>query len=231
MFLADKRLGAERLYALSEYDEVLPFETQGLVYEAVSGHPDLFVCPLPEAVVVAPNLPDRWADSLQRFTDRPIVRGALPVGDAYPASARYNLGFSEAVCVGGAQTDAVLAQAARKASRQWLTVKQGYVRCNLLWIGSDFVTSDRGIEKALRAAGFEGLWVDPAPVLLPGFPYGFIGGCAGTDGRHVFWTGALKHLGPETAATLRALAEKKGLETVELSQGPLIDGGGLIRIF
>lgn len=230
MFLADKRLGAERLYALSEYDEVLPFETQGLVYEAVSGHPDLFVCPLPEAVVVAPNLPDRWADSLQRFTDRTIVRGALPVGDAYPASARYNLGFSEAVCVGGAQTDAVLAQAARKASRQWLTVKQGYVRCNLLWIGSDFVTSDRGIEKALRAAGFEGLWVDPAPVLLPGFPYGFVGGCAGTDGRHVFWTGALKHLGPETATALRALTEKKGLETVELSQGPLIDGGGLIRI-
>lgn len=230
MFLADKRLGAERLYALSEYDEVLPFETQGLVYEAVSGHPDIFVCPLPEAVVVAPNLPDRWADSLKRFTDRPIVRGALPVGDAYPASARYNLGFSEAVCVGGAQTDAVLVQAARKASRQWITVKQGYVRCNLFWMGTDFVTSDRGIEKALRAAGFEGLWVDPAPVLLPGFPYGFIGGCAGADGRHVFWTGALKHLGPETAAALRALAEKKGLETVELSQGPLIDGGGLIRI-
>ena len=132
--------------------------------------------------------------------------------------------------MGGAQTDTVLARAARKASRQWVTVKQGYVRCNLFWIGTDFVTSDRGIEKALRTAGFEGLWVDPTPVLLPGFPYGFIGGCAGTDGRHVFWTGALKHLGPETAAALRALTEKKGLETVELSQGPLIDGGGLIRI-
>ncbi len=230
MFLADRRLGAERLYALAEYDDVLPFETDGLVYEAISGHPDIFVCPLPEAVIAAPNLPDRWIDSLQRFTDRPVVRGFSPVGDTYPASARYNLGFSEAVCVGGAQTDTVLARAARKASRQWVTVKQGYVRCNLFWIGTDFVTSDRGIEKALRAAGFEGLWVDPTPVLLPGFPYGFIGGCAGTDGRHVFWTGALKHLGPETAAALRALTEKKGLETVELSQGPLIDGGGLIRI-
>lgn len=124
MFLADRRLGAERLYALAEYDDVLPFETDGLVYEAISGHPDIFVCPLPEAVIAAPNLPDRWIDSLQRFTDRPVVRGFSPVGDTYPASARYNLGFSEAVCVGGAQTDTVLARAARKASRQWVTVKQ-----------------------------------------------------------------------------------------------------------
>ena len=230
MFLADKRLGAERLYALAEYDEVLPFETEGIVYDALSGHPDIFVCPLPHEIVVAPNLPARWTDSLRRFTTLPVVPGQTPVGDAYPASARYNLGFSEAACVGGAQTDPYLAEAARKASRQWISVKQGYVRCNLLWIGADFVTSDRGIEKALRAAGHSGLWVDPAPVLLHGFPYGFIGGCAGTDGRHLFWTGALKHLGAETAKALRALAEKKGLETVELSQGPLIDGGGLIRI-
>lgn len=230
MFLADKRLGAERLYALADYEDVLPFGTSGLVYDAISGHPDIFVCPLPHEIVVAPNLPLSWKERLQACASRPIVNGRLPVGDTYPTSARYNLAFSEAACVGGAQLDPALTEVARSASRRWITVRQGYTRCNLLWLGDAFVTSDRGIEKALRAAGFDGLWVDPAPILLPGFPYGFIGGCAGTDGAHVFWTGALKHLGSKTAQALRALAEKKGLETIELSQGPLIDGGGLIQI-
>ncbi len=230
MFLADRRLGAERLYALSEYDQVLPFETEGLVYEAISGHPDIFVCPLPHEIVVASNLPASWVERLQRFTDKPVRQGTLPVGDVYPASARYNIGFSKVVCVGGAQTDPVLKEAAKACSKQWISVKQGYVRCNLLWVGSEFITSDHGIEKALRAAEFDGLYIDPSPILLQGFPNGFIGGCAGCDHKHIFWTGALKHLGREAEKSLRELAEKKGLETVELSQGPLIDGGGLIRV-
>lgn len=230
MFLADRRLGAKRLYALSDYDQVLPFETQGLVYEAISGHPDIFVCPLPGKVIVAANLPTSWVERLQRFTQKPVRQGALPVGDVYPASARYNIGFSKKVCVGGAQTDPVLKAAATAASEQWISVKQGYVRCNLLWVGSAFVTSDRGIEKALRAAHLDGLYIDPAAVLLPGFPNGFIGGCAGSDEKHIFWTGALKHLGREAENALRELIEQQGLETVELSQGPLIDGGGLIRV-
>lgn len=66
------------------------------------------------------------------------------------------------------------------AKLQIVDVPQGYSRCCCLPVDdASFITSDRGIEKALLAHDADVLFIEKGHILLPGFDYGFIGGCGG----------------------------------------------------
>lgn len=59
-------------------------------------------------------------------------------------------------------------------------VNQGYTRCTCLPVdNSSFITSDAGLADVLENQGASVLLIEQGHILLPGFPYGFIGGCAG----------------------------------------------------
>lgn len=233
MFLASSSLGAQRLYALSEYDHVLPFQTEGIVYDAIGSHPDIFVCPLKNEVVIAPNTPEKIAESISRFSALPIVFGQTPLGKTYPHSARYNLRFSS-FCTVAADTliDPILLELVKKESSDICSVKQGYAGCNTIWLNGNsacsFITSDKGIEKALKQKGFSGVSINPKPILLPGFEHGFIGGCSGIKDKDVFFTGSLDYLDIDDRKNIINIAANTGFNIIELSKGQLIDTGGLL---
>ena len=59
-------------------------------------------------------------------------------------------------------------------------VSQGYSRCTCLPVDNrSFITADAGLASALESQGAVVLKIKPGSILLPGFDYGFIGGCAG----------------------------------------------------
>lgn len=59
-------------------------------------------------------------------------------------------------------------------------VNQGYTRCTCLPVDNrSFITADAGLATALESQGASVLTIKPGSILLPGFDYGFIGGCAG----------------------------------------------------
>ena len=59
-------------------------------------------------------------------------------------------------------------------------VSQGYSRCTCLPVDNrSFITSDQGLANALTSQNATVLTIKPGHILLPGFDYGFIGGCAG----------------------------------------------------
>lgn len=59
-------------------------------------------------------------------------------------------------------------------------VNQGYTRCTCLPVDdSSFITADEGLASALESQNASVLKISPGSILLPGFDYGFIGGCAG----------------------------------------------------
>lgn len=75
-----------------------------------------------------------------------------------------------------------------KGALREIHVKQGYARCSCLPVTENaFITSDRGIARALEAYSNSDPCTHPLRVLLireghihlPGFSHGFIGGCAG----------------------------------------------------
>jgi hypothetical protein len=50
LIIADARLPERVLKNLERYGEVLPFASQGIVYDSISGHPDIFLCQTPNAL-------------------------------------------------------------------------------------------------------------------------------------------------------------------------------------
>jgi hypothetical protein len=60
--IIDKKIPEEAKKNLAEAGlhpdySLLELETEGLVYPAISGHPDIFFCQTPQTLVIAPNLP------------------------------------------------------------------------------------------------------------------------------------------------------------------------------
>jgi hypothetical protein len=114
----------------------------------------------------------------------------------------------------------------RCAHKTPIHVNQAYTRCNLVTAGEDlWITSDRGIERALKSHGKAPLFIDPCQVILEGFPHGFFGGCCGIAGSTLLVNGSLKHLAE--APALRKTTEASGYSILELSNTPLTDVGGI----
>ena len=76
-------------------------------------------------------------------------------------------------------------------------VSQGYSRCTCLPVdNSSFITADAGLANALESQGASVLTIKPGSILLPGFDYGFIGGCAG----HIYIDNLMDPDGPSQRA-------------------------------
>jgi len=223
--LIDSRMPAAAKKKLQEYGDIIEFATKGITYEAISGHPDIFFCPTPNGLVVAPNLPERYFLILKKHSIKYII-GKSPVGNTYPDSARYNSLATNNLFVHNPKISDLEIQDANKML-QSIKVKQGYVRCNLLALPNErFITSDKGIEKTLRQHKFEVLFVDSTCVKLPGFEHGFWGGICGLKNSILFVCGSLSYFNENES--IRAFVEKCGVEIVELFDGQPVDIGTIL---
>ncbi len=226
LIITDRKIPAKAAETLAGLGEVLFVDTKGITYDAVSGHPDVFMCQLNEVVVVAPNAPGSLTKALELHGIR-VIPGETPVGSRYPGTAAYN-----AVCSGSAllhnfrYTDPVITALAADLDMDLIHLNQGYSRCNLLPLpDGSFITSDEGIERVLASRGLEVLKVDPEGILLPGFRHGFIGGTAGSRGDTIYFTGSLD-LFPD-GEPIHSFLAARGFRLVELYDGPLADVGSL----
>jgi len=224
LIIADARLPLEALQKLRNLGNLFGFSSKGIVYDSISGHPDVFLCQTPDAVVVAPNAPDALKAALH-LNRIPAHEGSFAVGSRYPHSARYNAWVGENLLVHKlTNTDSAIMEICKDFDH--LNVAQAYTRCNLLEANGLFISSDKGIEKALSGRGREVFYVDPHRIVLPGQKNGFIGGCMGYWQHQLFLAGSVTHF-PEGPDLKKAL-DSRSVQLVELYDGPLIDGGGIM---
>ncbi|MDR4987869.1 MAG: hypothetical protein RG741_03390 [Bacteroidales bacterium] len=224
IFVVDNKLPAEAKTKLRSFGEVAGLATSGITYEAVSGHPDLFLCPKPAGLVAAPNLP---ADIRKKLVSSgaKIVQGSKETGKQYPETALYNaLATPDYLIHNTKVTDTSVVQACKGLKP--LHVNQAYTRCNLIRLGNVFITSDAGIKKSLLNYGLECHFLSPADVRLEGFPHGFLGGACGIWNNQLLLCGSLRYY--SGGDKLSRLVARAGFELVELYDGPLIDGGGIL---
>jgi hypothetical protein len=231
LLIIDKRLPLPAKNKLAEYGSIIEFETNGITYDAVSGHPDIFFCEVLGGLVVAPNTPKYYLSLLAENGIQFLV-GSNEVKHKYPGTAAYNAVVTGSAIIHKASlTDPAILTLLKSvpADREvhFIDVNQGYTRCNLLKLRDDqFLTSNKGIEKALRDHGYIVLYVSPAEILLPGFSNGFFGGCCGVWNETLFVAGKLSMF-PE-GEKVRQFVQNTGIRIVELYDGPLFDGGGIL---
>lgn len=224
VILADNRLPEQAKSVLSESGKLIQMESSGIVYEAISGHPDIFFCQNGEAWIAAPNAPQIIIDNLIKHNQELHV-GEKYLGRKYPETAYYNAVVTENLLIHNLKiTDPEILKIS--AGKEKIHVEQGYTRCNLVPLNEcGFITSDKGIETTLLKSGKNVLFVDSSEIILPGFKNGFFGGCCGVKEDLLFIAGSLRFI--HNGDQIKTFADCCGFGIVELYDGPLIDGGGI----
>jgi hypothetical protein len=228
LILVDSKMPDAAKQKLAAYGEVVEFATEGITYEAISGHPDIYFCPTPGGLIVAPNLPEKYLTILHQ-NHIAFTSGQKPVGKLYPESARYNTLVTQRFSIRNPGISEASIQKLNPGLQE-ITVRQGYIRCNLVALPNEtFIASDRRIEKSLRQHNFEVLFVDPSPVKLTGFDHGFFGGACGLLGNTLFICGSLNHF--KEKDLIEAFAARAGVQIIELFEGQPIDVGTILFLF
>ena len=225
LILCDRRMPAQARLTLSHLGQVVEFATENITYNAISWHPDIFFCPTPAGLIVAPNLPEAYLNILAQNAIQ-FVKGTIPVGRKYPETAVYNSLVNERFII---QHPGISDPAIRDLNPDitLIPVRQGYVRCSLVALpNNSFITSDRGIEKSLKKQKAEVLFVDPAVIRLEGFEHGFFGGVCGLFKNKLFVCGSLNYF--KEKDQIKFFASRAGLQVVELYEGPPVDVGTII---
>lgn len=227
LIIVDKRIPPEAKRRLSAHGQLMELSTSGITYETISGHPDIFFHQASEFLVVAPNLPEPYSHLLDDAGIQ-YLTGKQPVGEKYPGTSIYNAVSTATLLIHNHRnTDPVVAALMKSADH--IHVEQGYTRCNLLALDDGhFITSDRGIDKVLRALGKDSLYTDPSNIILPGARNGFFGGCCGVLNDYVCIIGSLSH--SSNGSDIADFIVNNGYRIIELYDGPLFDGGGIFFI-
>ena len=228
LILCDKRLPSLAKIRLSDFGTLIEIVTEEITYQAISGHPDIFCCPVGDTIVVSPALPSKYTD-LFNIHGTKWVYGSKPNTFTYPNSAVYNAVVTNNFLI----HNLLITEPEIKkltGNRKQIHVNQGYTRCNLLPLPGDiFITSDKGIFKTLTYEGIEVLYVNPNGILLESFPNGFIGGVCGVKGNDVFIAGSLSRY--NEGQKIKEFLSLHSLTPVELYEGPLFDCGSIFFIY
>jgi hypothetical protein len=225
--IADNRIPPQAREKLSEYGEIINFSTEGITYEAISGHPDIFFCQVNNKLIVAPNLPDLYKNTLTK-NSIPFIEGELPVKKKYPGTSKYNVVATDNYLIHNFRyTDSVITNIGDDL--ELIHSGQGYTRCNLLSLRDDcFITSDQGINRVINGFGLKTFFVEPDDIILPGMKHGFFGGACGIYEDTIFIIGNLSKL--KNGEELKAHINNLNYKIIELYEGPLFDGGSIFFI-
>jgi len=227
IIITNKNIPEAAISRLKNYGKVVHFETKGITYQAISGHPDVFFCLLEKQIIIAPNTPIEIKNELTNY-NMPFIEGQGDVGNSYPETAIYNAVVTEKFLIHNLKiTDNSIREAC--SDKTSIHVNQAYTRCNLLALKNDsFITSDKGIYETLLTKKLNVLYVNPQGIILPGFSNGFFGGACGVSQNQIFTIGSLSQFAD--GEKVITFLEDQGYQTIELYNGPMYDGGSLIFI-
>ncbi len=215
----------ERLVLHQEGYRTVALPKSAYLNSAVCDHPDLSLFLLDgcafttdeHAAYLKKHIP-----SLPISVIRTERRGTYPSDAALCVLTVGKRAFYNKECI----PDAVLC-ALRERDYSLHEVKQGYAACTVLALDdSHAVTADIGMARSLERAGVEVLIIENGGILLPPYPYGFIGGACGVAGNTVYTMGNL--VTHRSAKDILALIGRLGIRAVSLSDTPLYDRGRLL---
>jgi hypothetical protein len=226
--IIDKRTSLEVKKNLEKYtDDIFEFSSDEITYNAISGHPDIFIFQDVNKLIIAPNTPI----DLINFLDTKNINysfGAKPVGKDLDESVLYNCLSTDNYffCKQG-KPDIVIQEWC--AAKQPINIPQSYTRCSMFNIENNIITSDKGIVKVLEKNNIDHCYFDPKQIKISDHKNGFIGGTMGLIDNKVFFLGdLLKH---SDGKFLHKYITDLGKEVICLGTDYLYDGGGIFFVF
>ncbi len=113
---------------------------------------------------------------------------------------------------------------------EMVNLSQGYAKCTTCIVDEQsIITSDATTAKIAKQHDIQVLLISPGDISLPGYNYGFIGGCSGLldKGTLVFCGEIRTHRDHEA---IEAFCAQRNVQIHSLITGPLIDIGGILPL-
>ena len=215
--------------------EVLKISSSPILHAPCASHPDMRMCYLGEGRILADG--DELARLLRERGLGASVPGRRPQG-VYPGDAGLNvllLGkklFCRTGSPKGPGAAEEILQFAEERGMSVHSVRQGYTRCSVCVVSENAViTADPSIGMAAERVGLDVLEIQPGHISLPGYEYGFIGGCTGLLGPGMLGIcGSLETHpdGGRMADFVRAHGAR--ILTIPTPDGSLWDIGGIVPL-
>ena len=229
LIICDYRIPLIMAERLKQYGNLVLFKNENLLNSPLHGHTDLHICETPYGLIIAPNIPKEY---LYIFNQNKIkyTFGKNDVSTEHPKIALYNSVVTNKVIICNTKTtdEQILL---KNKNKTIIDVKQSYCRCSTFAINDkSFITSDLPTHKKILEKGFDSFYVETKNIILPDYPYGFIGGCLGVNRKihEIVITGSLSktHINNE----LEKYINLKGYKLIQLSNETLYDVGGIFFI-
>ena len=226
--IIDARSSEQAKENIKKYaDEVLYFETDGITYNSISGHPDIFMYQDDNNLIIAPNSPELLFNFLKKHTIKFQI-GRNHINETVTNSVRYNCVSTDSMLLHKKDMteDSILETNFKKT---FINLPQAYARCSMIHLGNDvFVTSDLGIKKELDKHKLQNFYFSPEDIQIIDHKTGFFGGTCGVYNKKIVFNGTIdKH---KSGKDLRAFLTKLNFEIITLSDDFLYDGGGIFFI-
>lgn len=224
--IIDKRAPQAAKQRLAKEFVVVEFITENITYEAIAGHPDVFITQSNNCFVISPDTPKPVVDALNSKKTK-YVFGESRIGTGLNNSSQYNCIINENyIFHRKGFTDKTILDT--HPNHQCIHLPQSYTRCSAIDLGQFILTSDKGIETALIKQNILVEYVSPQGILLPPYKNGFIGGCYGVFNNKLYIIGHIDCF--HDKERLLSIIDKSGLEPVYLYDGDFYDGGGIFFI-
>ncbi|MDA3818773.1 MAG: hypothetical protein PF486_15435 [Prolixibacteraceae bacterium] len=223
--IIDSRAPVQAKERLQKDFSCVEFRTQDISYDAISGHPDVFLCKIDSnKTIYAPNTPPEITHIISS-NNLHNKEGNTTVGSNIANSTAYNCVVSDKYLFHKQSfTDKTILNTCR--DKKFIHVPQAYTRCSMICLPDGAcITSDKGIQKALATENIPHIYCSPKNIVLPPYTHGCIGGTMGVHKNTVYIIGALQTL--DKGDALKNFIHEHKCTIIELYDGALYDGGGI----
>lgn len=194
----------------------------------IQWHPDMQACTIGDRMIVLKN--SFLSEKLKKYVFGVEETFDVP-RQSYPKDVLCNVLTWGKWALGNDNTaDKAVILAAKSFGAVWLNVKQGYAACATALVDEQSViTADMGIANKLERNGMQVLKISAGAIRLPGYSYGFIGGCCGKLAPDLIaFAGSLDN--HPDSRKIRNFLASRGVRALELMDGELLDAGGFIAL-
>lgn len=221
---------AEIISRLNDYGiEVLQIQPSKQLSKPVCCHTDMLCHHLGSNQIVVAKDEIQLIKELKKLNFN-VIESSKSLSYDYPHDVYLNAARVGNYLFAGKELDTAIVKYYNDIKVKIEFVRQGYAKCSVAVIDrNSIITADKSIAEVAGNLGINVLQVTPGFIKLEGYDYGFIGGCCGFIGKNkIAFTGSLRE--HPDYLKIKFFIESRGIEIVTLTNGELMDIGGIIPL-
>lgn len=212
---------------LSEFNiKAFPSFESKILKGAVKTHPDMSLFKYDEETLIASRESFDYYNEIFKGTKINIINADEDPLEKYPSDVKFNaLRVGEhLICKKDVCAEAIVS---RFDDDKIINSSQGYVKCSVIDIGSEyFASDDKYLYEIIKSLGKKCILLDKGFVKIKDYDYGFIGGASGYACDKIFLTG--KIINEANRIRLEEFSREINKELIYLTEYDIFDIGTLI---